>query len=148
MKKKEFLADVVHEVQALRTHATSEELDNLYFEIFDPNRKTKCIYGQMSGSCTSSRAKVLMDLSCKRVWNLNKNLASYSLIRNPKFTEVKKFINGQYTGQGWHTYDHYGNEWNRDLRYISALEGYIFLKDAKVKHIFEYLTGKVEKLEL
>ena len=70
MKKSEFLADVRHEVEMLKKNATEKELGKLDFEDLDPHNAKLCIYGQMTGRCSSERAKILMDKSCIRQMDL------------------------------------------------------------------------------
>lgn len=148
MKKSEFLKDVEHEVKMLKQHATLEELSNLGFNYFDPQSPTGCIYGQMTGNCTSIRANELMNKSCVRVWDL-KRMYNDELLQNKgeelSFTKVKEFINGKFDNQGWSKWDEF---YVRDYHYLSALEGYIGLKGSNVEHIFDYLTGKVDELKL
>ncbi len=143
MKKKEFIAAVEHEVKTLKEFATKEELKNLDLDYFDPTHKQKCIYGQMTGTCTSRRAKELMDQTCILVTN-GKNSGTREF-KKENYSNVKRFINGANTGQGWIIKE---DDVYRNVAYLSALEAYICLKDAKTKHIIEFLRGEVETLKL
>ncbi len=140
MKKSEFLADVAHEIQSLKTNATSEELARLNVKKFNPVLPETCIYGQLTRDCASMRARELMDKGCKRVWHVGD--FGVDELNKRQYLNVKKFINGEYTGQLWSSM--YGRSYN----YLSALEGYICLKDAKIQHIIDYLKGDVEVLNL
>lgn len=81
--KKQFLSDVMHEIEMLKEHATLVEKERLDFKQFDPADIQCCIYGQLTGSCESNRAKELMDLSCIRVlteqWRFNIEINRYQL---------------------------------------------------------------------
>ena len=102
ISKKEFLKDVKHEIDMLKKYGTKEELDRLNFSTFNPNMVIDCIYGQMTGSCMSSRAKELMDKSCIRTMNLVYGSCS---VVNKTFRQVstKGGINGDYDGKTWGT---------------------------------------------
>ncbi len=136
LTQKQFLLDVRTEVEALKKHATKDEIGNLNFSYFDPESQYGCIYGQMTGRCTSARAKELMDLSCVRV-AVGDSLA-YSKKDLP---DILKKINGQYNGQMW-------NQGFRNFEYLSMIETYILLADSKPKNIIAYLKGEKEKLVL
>lgn len=128
------------EIESLKKHATKEEINKLDLETFHPEHESLCIYGQMTGNCKSKRAKVLMDKSCTRVWDVGCGELSLSLFGDT-FTKVKSLINGEYTGQMW-----IGN--HRNYSYLSALEGYIALKGANIKGIIQYLKGEIDSLKL
>jgi hypothetical protein len=142
--KKQFLADVMHEIELLRLNSTEAERANLNFSQFDPEKPSKCIYGQMTGDCESKRAKELMDISCKRVFNIvngpNGNGATDLL--NKTFSDIKHWINGDYKGQTWN------GDGERTYRYLSALEGYINLNSAKNQDILHYIKGEIKTLSL
>ena len=112
-KIKDFKADVFHEINMLKTHATKDELAKLNFDTFDYNHVQKCIYGQMTGDCQSKRAKKLMNLSCIRVmdWSIGtRNKTIHQLkISSKDFT-----VNGKYTKQTWES-------GGRNFDYMSAL---------------------------
>ena len=133
-----FLSEVKHEIEQLKIHATEDEKNNLDFRAFDPYSAFYCIYGQMTGQCTTERAKELMDLSCLRVFKQN-------ILRNKRlnFSNVLEFLNGAYTGQDWINI-YYG----RKLIYLSALEGFIALPEADNEAIIAYIKGETEILNL
>jgi len=137
--KEQFLADVRTEVESLKQNATPEEVARLNIEDFNPMNMSKCIYGQMTGSCENKRAKELMDKACVRVTRDDSRK-----FENKSFDEVAGKINGEYTQQtwkprGWH---------DRDYDYLSMVEAYIFLKGSSPKNIMDYLKGEVDTLEL
>jgi hypothetical protein len=55
--------DVRKEAEALKIHATKEEREKLNFKDLFPESIYQCIYGQMTGSCSSIRAANLIE-SC------------------------------------------------------------------------------------
>lgn len=149
ISKKEFLKDVEHEIKMLRQHATKNELENL-LDYIDGQSVSSCIYGQLTGSCESLRAKELMNKSCIRVVHDNKDGFKLSLIsglwqkrENETFRDIKKFINDEYNSQMWKLL-----EGERNYEYYSALEVYILLKGSKHKNILNYLKYKTNELSL
>jgi len=150
MKKSEFLKDVKHEIDMLKKHATKEELSKLDFYKFNYKSGFQCIYGQMTGTCESKRAEELMGKSCIRVFESPSGVSS---LGESSFNEIKKHINGENKNQTWNV-DGLGNHWLtgekklRNYKHLSALEGYICLKGAKVNNIIRYLKGESDKLTL
>lgn len=144
MKKiiKNFLKDVEHEIDMLKQHATELEKERLNFLSFNAMNFDTCIYGQLTGNCSSLRAKDLMDLSCTRVLHLSDE--GVDEIDGVELTDEKFNINGPYHGQTWKS----KGLKKRSYNYLSALEGYICTKNAKVENIIEYIKGKTEKLTL
>lgn len=145
-KKQKFLKEVMHEINMLKQHATQEEISRLDFRWFSPDSTRNCIYGQMTGDCTSLRAKELMDLSCIRlIINKRDGTLRGSAITSNKFT-----LNGKY--KSTLTWDDEGrgegDNNRRLLSHLSALEGYIFTKNANVEGIMNYLRGKSEIVKL
>lgn len=59
MEKSKFFEEVKAELVHLRDTATQEEIKKLNFSEFDHTVRYACIYGQMTGSCGSARAKQL-----------------------------------------------------------------------------------------
>lgn len=59
MKAEDFLLEVIKEVEHLRDNATQDEKDRLNFDSFDFTNSNRCIYGLMTGHCSSERAKEL-----------------------------------------------------------------------------------------
>lgn len=145
MKKQDFLNDVEHEVRMLKKHGTKEELARMDLDGFQPEHQEHCIYGQMTGSCVSKRAKILMDKSCVRVFS-----SDPFRFKDMNYNGFKPYINGTNKGQGWN--DDGGNyHWtthSRNYNHSSALEGYILMKGAKIKMIISFLKGESDKLKL
>lgn len=137
--KKQFLADVMHEINMLKLHATTIEKGKLDFYYFNPESPRNCIYGQITGDCRSSRAKQLIDTCCIRVIDTtlrNVNKGSFDLI--------KDLINGEYTGQMW---DSTGSR--KTWVHLSSLEGYIQLENTEVnRNIIAYIKGETDTLKL
>lgn len=65
--KKEILEQADIEALNLKTHAKKKELSLLDFEKLDPESKSSCIYGLMTGNCNSKRAKSLILKCAKKV---------------------------------------------------------------------------------
>lgn len=145
-KVTQFLKDVMHEIDALKEHATPQEKLNLSFSSFDCTHPEYCIYGQLAGVCYSERAKDLMDKCCIRVMNIEDG--ANSIINVP--IEGDEFnINGSYEGQTWTE----PQKWNeghyyRSYKYLSALEGYICSARANNKGVISYIKGEINTLTL
>lgn len=131
--------DVKKEAEALRVHATQEELAKLDTEIFDPGLSDLCCYGLMTGSCGSPRAHELISKCCVRLIDnedFDAEANSLEEVRSclPKSaTELSKFRKTEGT-----TY----------LKYVSPIEAYIMLEDARNANLIAYLRGETETLEL
>lgn len=134
--KKQFLADVRHEIEMLKQNATESEIARLNINSLNANDINLCIYGQMTGDCTSLRAKDLMDKSCKRVFS-----RTFKIRTAIQLDALIPNVNGNYESQDW---DIYG----RELDYLSALEGYIYATDAKNAEIISYLKDETTTLTL
>ena len=137
MTKKEFLDAVAHEIKMLKQHATPYELNGLWLTTFDPDEPNNCIYGQITGACNTPRAKELMDLCCI------KEVDNTPIESGINFSGIKPFIEvEEYKGQDWATNN------KRHLSYFSALETYIYFKDAKINHVISFLRGEINELKL
>lgn len=135
--KKQFLADVMHEIEMLKLHATESEKSRLDNYWFDPSDIQQCIYGQMTGSCETKRAKELMSTSCVRIFDDQKHWDEGST-----FKDAKPSLNGAFKEEMWES------NGQRNWNYISALEGYIMLKGAKSSAILSYIKGDLKTLSL
>lgn len=137
--KKQFLADVKHEIDMLKLHATKEELSYLNFKTFIPESPNDCIYGQITGTCESNRAKYLMEKCCIRMWDFSD--VEFGI--KGRLMENASYINGAFDSSLlWR----YGSRDTYD--YLSALEGYIQTSDAKNAEIIAYLRDEREDLVL
>lgn len=137
-KVKDFKSDVLHEINMLKKHATKQELAKLNLGTFNYDHVNECIYGQMTGACYSKRAKKLMNLSCIRVMDLS---GPFNSIRQVKISSKQFNVNGEYAKQTWESD-------GRNFNYMSALEGYIFTKDANISGIIDYMKGETDTLKL
>lgn len=60
MTKKEFLKEVVWELDEIKKNATKEEISKLNFKDFNHSIVFNCIYGQLTGVSNSDRAKEIV----------------------------------------------------------------------------------------
>lgn len=63
-----FPALVVDEAKKLKEFTTNEEKANLDIEIFNPESRSRCVYGLLTGSCFSLRSAELIEKCAKRVY--------------------------------------------------------------------------------
>lgn len=132
-------ADVKKEAEALRVHATKEELEQLNFNKLFPESIYGCIYGLMTGSCNSKRAVALIE-SCACRYVKDCNLTEVS---EAGFARIQRKVNGskvdgfsqERTGNGF-------------IFHYSAIEAYILLPEARNENLIAYLKGETETLEL
>lgn len=131
--------DVRKEAEALKVHATQEERDSLSFDRLSPKCIYKCIYGQMTGACTSKRAAVLINAcACRYVKD-----SCLTEIAEEGFARIQKKVNGNLVdGFIAERTDHIV------LRHYSAIEAYILLPEARNANLIAYLRGETDKLEL
>lgn len=131
----QFKADVIAECNALREHATPEELGRVNKEI-DPLSTTACIYGRMTGSCKSVRAVDLIRKCCMTSIEL---LTGWRLILSEVLDDsIMKAVKGTIAAEGRED----------EFDYLSALEAYIHFPAANIPAIQSYLTGQTQTLEL
>lgn len=131
--------DVKKEAEALRVHATKEELGRLDIKTLFPESVYKCIYGLMTGNCSSVRAATLIDsCACRFVKD-----AMLTEVANDGFARIQKRINGvkvegfvKERTDGPYT------------RHYSAIEAYILLPEAKNANLISYLRGETDTLDL
>ena len=67
LNKQQFLDMVMIEINCLRDNATQAEKDRLDFSSFHFALPSACIYGQMTGSCGSPRAKELYPKTLNKI---------------------------------------------------------------------------------
>jgi hypothetical protein len=111
--------DVRTEAEALRVHATSEELGRLDFETMIPSHCKKDIYGQMTGDFDSGRATELKQ-KCARVF-IDGDIQDLELIG----------IHECFTDFSW-----------------TPIEYYELCAEANNANLISYLKGETETLEL
>lgn len=123
MKKSRFLKEVMDEIQNIKDKATKEEISNLDFDRLDIMHNLKCIYGQMTGSCHSERAREITP----------KEYPSVASSRNEEsFTTLKK-----------------EDTFNKKAhKRFTALEVYITIKNANNKGVIAYLKGEITEQQL
>lgn len=110
--------DVRKEAEALRVHATKEELSRLDNETLDPSDIHLCVYGMCTGNCESSRASQLI-----------KKCAPIYISSESDPDHMKTVI--EFRAYHW-----------------SPIEYYIGHPDATNKSLIAYLRGETETLEL
>lgn len=110
---------VKEEADKLLIHATSEERNNLDFETLNPDHGFFCIYGQMTNSCYSLRARELLE-KCTNPYT--------SMIDKWGYPEKKSFLHG-----------------SRDF---SPIEFYIVQEGSRNYNLISYLKGESKNLEL
>lgn len=104
ISREDFIKSVRKEIHHLKKNATKEELSRLDFDKLNTHNACKCIYGQMTGYCESSRAmqlypKIYGDLSYKYISkdSLNESFTPLEIfihegddIHNPNVTEEQR----------------------------------------------------------
>lgn len=126
---------VKKEAKALLTHATKEERESLDFNNLDPDHKSRCIYGQMTGRCTSKRASQLIRKSCEKVYRFGEA----GPIDEDAVLSGKPRKNRNDNLHSWLP---------EPLEYFSPIEVYILNPGAKNKELIEYLRGERKTLDL
>jgi hypothetical protein len=131
--------DVRKEAEALRIHATKEELTNLSIKELFPESIYGCIYGMMTGSCNSERAASLIDLcACRYIKD-----ACLTEVGEQGFDRIQKKVNGA-TVEGFIKNRTRGSY----VTHYSAIEAYILLPEANNANLIAYLRGETETLTL
>lgn len=139
--KADFIEDVIKEVKSLKENARKKELENLDFENLDPQSFQHCIYGQMTGNCTSLRASQLIVKSCKRFIDFT-NAHEISNLNHVKANVNGRTIRGVRDAKGFQKTRPY------EIQYLSTLETYIIMPWAKNKNLIAYLKGETDDLVL
>ena len=145
--KKKFLEDVAKEAEALKEHATKEEISKLSIAILDPTHSEKCLYGLMTGNCYSERASELIFKSCTRYFHnpgivFGNSRLNFSRIRQKvNGSSIDGVDNGRQLGKL--RLGSVGDE-----SYYSAVEIYITAKDARPKNLISFLKGERKDLVL
>jgi hypothetical protein len=123
---------VVKEATKLRKEATESELGNLsiHLSLLNPDSRSRCIYGQMTGDCFSKRANKLIVKCAERVYSIDKD-GSGSLFDNAKLNGKPKKTK------------------KRIGKYFSPIEMYIYLSNSKKgkKALLQYIKGIKDTLE-
>lgn len=130
--------DVRKEAEALRVHATKEELGRLDISNMRPVSPTCCIYGQMTGNCYCERAADLIK-ACTTIFidkiyeAFDNGIEGISQMTISKDAPLFKYERTNRAGM--------------DAKY-SAIETYIVLPEARNANLIAYLRGETETLEL
>lgn len=134
--KAQFLKDVAAEAKALKKNATKEELGELDFDTLEVANENRCVYGQMTGSCKSERAAILISSCCKRFFHNGED--------DPETMEiVEQQVNGK-TVDGF-VEQRKNQDW---VKYFSSIEQYILTPFAQNKNLIAYLKGERKDLVL
>ena len=136
---KQLIADTTKEAQALRKHATNEELAKLDYLRLDAAHTERCIYGQMTGHCLSARAAELIEACTPRYFRQSAiddttRAPIRTIAKAANGTTVENFRRARTTSYG--------------TAHFSAIEAYISWKGAKIKNLVNYLRGETNKLIL
>ena len=93
--KMRILASLVkEEASLLKENATKTELKRLDFKLLYAHSPSRCIYGQMTGSCWSKRAEKLIKKCCTTVVNVytNKYINVGTINREAYFSPIETFL--------------------------------------------------------
>ncbi len=83
------IACATTEADNLKKHANPEELNRLDFSSFNPSLVDRCIYGQMTGNCFSSRAKQLIRMCTLKMYTDNQSAIQL---------DGNEMVEGEYAG--------------------------------------------------
>ena len=129
MEYKELLELVAEEAALLRKNATPQELAKLDLYTLDPSNANRCIYGLMTGDCTSPRAESFIRTCCKKyVMAKSKSLAG-----GLEYFETTSDFRSR-IGYVWDCF--------------SPIELYISLRSTNPNNLISYLTGETDNIEL
>lgn len=128
---RELIELVKKESELLRNKITKEEVEKLDLCKLDPSSVFHCIYGQLTGDCTSKRAEQLIKLCCEKVYHNKEShilKREYNIIDSPK---VK-----------------YCNSPRRLMNYMSPIEIFInYCGTTNQLILLTYLRKETETLE-
>lgn len=115
--------EVTQEAKNIRKYATKDERARLDFERLIPQSPRRCIYGQMTGTCRSSRAIQLLSKCALPYWSFK---------TSRKLPEAKR----KNTSYG-----------ESDI-YFSPIESYIMQPKADNKALIAFIKGETDTLSL
>ena len=142
--KVQFLKDVRTEIENIKKYARKSEIQKLDFDTFNPLSVSRCIYGQMSGACDSSRGSNLIYKCCERVMP---QPDTEETVKRGGWKHIQKYLNG-HIKKTFKSGKAYKEARAEKYAYLSSLEAYIQLPSAKTKNIISYLRGESERLVL
>lgn len=143
--KKQFIEDVKKEARALKENATKEETSRLDFDDLDPNSPTRCVYGQMTGSCQNDRAVDLIKKCCVRV--IHNCIDDFDGAPRP-MSVISKHVNGKVPEDFRDNRHDSSNNIFESITYLSPLETYIASPFGKNANLIAYLKGERNDLVL
>jgi len=121
--KSAFLIAVIAEIMRIKRLATKKEIANLNFSRFQHWHSSNCIYGQMTGECSSPRARRIMPKTFEDI--------------------VGDWCSG---AGGSHKYGFERQKFEKGKTF-TALEKYLYMCPKTThKHIIDFLKGKEKKL--
>ena len=129
MTNEQFYQAVHEEATLLRQHATPEQKSLLDFEDMSPNNPNRCIYGQMTGSCFSLDAHLLLGKCAIPVADLEEIT---------QVDRVEELVLGETDSFEIH---------DEERDFASAIETYIYLVDSKNKELMDYIKGDSDTFE-
>lgn len=128
--KKQFLADVRIEADAIKANATKNELNKLSSISLDWDRKDACVYGLMTGYCRNERAIELITQCCKKfIHTVGSRFSLKTILEN---------ANGETAELQKETH----------IKFVSSIEAYISLPQAENENLIAYIKGESDKLIL
>lgn len=123
MTREELNAMTLEELVTIKANARAEEIKRLNFETFSNVVSNACIYGQMTGSCISMRArqiypKIFRHLNIEYTYGIQKvsSMESQNFEPGDSFTPLEKYL--------------------------------LLVDEAQHKEVIKYLKGEVETIEL
>lgn len=126
---------VIEEATNLKKYATKEELSRLDYDNLDGDSKSRCIYGQMTGDCSSYRANELIIKCAQKVYNTT----------DTDDRIVKSVLNGK---------PYKIDKVNERLDfYISPIEKFLYKykrgykESTKIKKLVNFLQDKTQELK-
>lgn len=121
------------EAKKLKMAATKEEISKLNIGTCDADSFRRCIYGQMTGTCESERAKELISLCCEKIYDArNSFIIAASKLNGRPFDETK-FTKSKVRA------------WN----YVSPIECLVLGRNAgreAVNVLIPFLKGETKKI--
>lgn len=151
MELKEFYKIVEEEVKLLRENINEEEVSNIGI-MFESGYTQSCVYGQITGHCSSNRSKYLMN-KCVSYWVSNSSYLDDVRVGHMHsdydvcFFEYRLSINSSL--QDSSPYEFVEDvEDSRNYYSYTPLEAYIMLYGSKDNEIIDYLKGDTNELNL
>lgn len=142
--KEQFYKDVVTEATLIKKEATRDEINNLNASTFDPESYNNCVYGQMTGYCSSERATELIYNCCQRYFDMPK---SNDFPIRGGFESISPFANGAKPAGVRNHIDLYSTRTWYKIQHFSALEAYIQLPGAKKSELISFLKNESDIFE-